>query len=78
MKLTRISTKHYNGQSPCKRCNPTGTYMGYINWACMMVEFKEIDGHYCHRCAEEMEKMYEKLRETTTENNNSKTSNTNE
>jgi hypothetical protein len=54
MKLTRISTDHYNGQSPCKRC-------GFVNWACMMVEFKEIKGHYCYKCAEEVEKEYRKV-----------------
>ena len=59
MTLTRISTDHYNGQSACKRCNPQGLYSGYVNWACMMVEFKEIDGHYCYKCAEEIEKEYE-------------------
>ena len=60
MKLTRISTEHYNGQSPCQRCNPSGSYSGYRNWSCMMVEFKEIEGHYCHKCAKEIEEEYMK------------------
>ena len=69
MKLTRISTKHYNSQSPCKRCNPTRSYSGYINWSCMMVEFKEIDGHYCSKCAKEIEKEYMKEGDADASNN---------
>lgn len=48
MKLTRISTKLYNGQSKCRVCKK-------VNWSCFMVEFKEIEGHYCYNCAKELE-----------------------
>ena len=53
MELTRISTAHYNGQSKCQKC-------GTVNWSCMMVEFKEIEGHYCHSCAETIEQEQRK------------------
>ena len=48
MKLTRISTKQYEGQSKCKIC-------GIVNWSCMMIEFKEMKGHYCYQCAKKLE-----------------------
>lgn len=53
--LTRTDTSCYNGQSPCRQCNPEGKYSGYINWSCMMVKFKELDGFYCQECAKKME-----------------------
>lgn len=49
MKLTRVNTDHYNGQSQCRRCK-------IVNWSCMMIEFKEINGHFCYKCAKEIEK----------------------
>lgn len=47
MKLTRISTRNLNGQSKCRIC-------GIVNWSCMMVAVKELEGHYCYKCIEKL------------------------
>lgn len=49
-RLTELDTSTLNGQSACLRCNPNMTYAGFVNWSCMMHEFKEIEGMFCHHC----------------------------
>lgn len=59
MILTRVDTSHYNGQSPCFRCNPSRRIGGgVVCWSSMMVEFKEIPGHYCSDCARIIEDAF--------------------